>query len=93
MGTEDQSSQLLGALGEIKGELKGINQAIERNHIATNQRLNDIQDSNNMRFDAIERRVEHVESEQKAQALKIAGWSSLSGAIISIGVAAIQHFK
>lgn len=88
MADNDQIVQLL---GEIRGELKGINAVMERNHQSMNQRLDDIQSSNNQRFDAVERRVDHMESEQKAIIWKVASWSSLGGAIVAGGVELIKH--
>ena len=86
-----ESSQILQVLGEIRGELKGINAMIAANHTSVNQRLEDMQKSNDQRLDGIEARVEHVEAEQKAIIWKVAGWSSLGGAIVTAGVELIKH--
>lgn len=80
MGENDQVIQLL---GEIKGELKGINQVIHANHSSVQQRFDDMQKSIDQRFDSIEKRVEHVESEQKNIIWKVASWSSLGGAVVA----------
>jgi hypothetical protein len=86
-----ESSQILQVLGEIRGELKGINAMIAANNTSVNQRLEDMQKSNDQRLDGIEARVEHVEAEQKAIIWKVAGWSSLGGAIVTAGVELIKH--
>ena len=111
----DDSKQILQMLGKIDGKLEGLEHTVDSNHAAINQRLNDIQKSNEQRFDGIERsvderlksiennigarldhlenRVEHVESEQKNMIWKIAGWSGLSGALVTGVVELLKHAK
>ena len=87
-------------LGKIDGQLEGLGRTVDANHKAVNQRLDDLQKSNEHRFDGIERsfdgletRVEHVESEQKTMIWKIAGWSGLSGALVTGVVELLKHAK
>ena len=77
------NDQIIQLLGEIRGELRGVSEVIKNNHAAVNQRLEDMASSNERRFDAIEKRVEHVETEQKNMIWKISGWSGLGGALVA----------
>lgn len=87
------STQIMHMLGQISGKLDGMEKHIAANHTAVNQRLDEIQNSNNQRFDALEKRVEHVEEEQKSMIWKIASWSSLGGALVAGVVQILQNHK
>ena len=111
----DDSKQILQMLGKIDGKLEGLEHTVDSNHAAINQRLNDIQKSNEQRFDGIERsvderlksiennigarldtleeRVGEVEDEQKNMIWKIAGWSGLSGALVTGVVELLKNAK
>lgn len=97
-----ENDQVIQLLGELKGELKGMRDVItanhesakqrtESNHIAVNQRLTDMQEAMGQRLDAVEKRIEHVEVEQKNIIWKVASWSSLGGAIVAGGIELIKH--
>ena len=111
----DESKQILQMLGKIDGQIEGLERTAEHNHAAINQRLDDIQKSNEQRFDGIERsvdtrlrsiedsigkrldgleeRVGEIEDEQKNMIWKIAGWSGLSGALVTGVVELLKHAK
>lgn len=89
----DDSTQIMHMLGQISGKLDGMEKHMTANHTAVNQRLDEIQKSNNQRFDALESRVEHVEEEQKSMIWKIASWSSLGGALVAGVVQLLQNHK
>ncbi len=56
-------------------------------------RLKSIEDNIGTRLDHLENRVEHVETEQKNMIWKIAGWSGLSGALVTGVVELLKHAK
>ena len=78
-------------LGQILGKLDGIDRVINANHESVSKRLEDMQANNDRRFDSIEKRVEHVETEQKNIIWKVASWSSLGGAIVAGGLEIIKR--
>ena len=89
----DETKQILQMLGKIDGKLEGLERTIDLNQQNINQRLDDLQKSNDQRFDSIEKRVEHVEEEQKNMIWKVAGWSGLTGAIVTGAVELMKQFK
>ena len=91
MGTENSNDIISQQLGLVLGKLDGIEKMMDANHVSINRRLDDMQDNNDRRFDAVEKRVEHIETEQKNIIWKVASWSSLGGAIVAGSIEAIKH--
>lgn len=91
MGAENNNDIISKQLGLVLGKLEGIEKMMDANHIALHRRLDDMQDNNDRRFDAVEKRVEHIEAEQKNIIWKVASWSSLGGAIVAGSIEAMKH--
>lgn len=83
-------NKVLMALGELTGEVKGIQRQIENGNSAINQRFDDMKDAleasqsaTNARLDKLEQRMDKFEERNIAQLVRNASWGGVGGAAIA----------
>jgi hypothetical protein len=90
------------ALGAVLAELKGIHNLIAAGQTATNQRIDDLKDHLDDRFTTVDKRIDSMssrintlEGNERATALRTAGMGAFSGgvvaAVIELAKALSQH--
>ena len=87
-------------LGEITGELKGIQRQIQTNTDATNQRIDDLKRSIDVaqsaladRITQVEKRLDKVEERNISQLLRNASWGGIGGAMAAAVVEILKVIK
>jgi DNA-binding FrmR family transcriptional regulator len=84
-------------LAEIKGQLKVMTQLLVSHHAATHQRIDDMHksvearfDGVETRFDGVEKRLSTLEQNERGTAIRTAGISAVSAALVSAGIAILK---
>lgn len=94
MSTEDNNNPsnaaMLAALGEVKGQLVHITQLITANQTATNQRIDDLRHAMEGRMNGHEGRIGVLEDRERSTAIRTAGVSAITSAIVAAGIAAMR---
>lgn len=85
------ANAILFEMGQVKGMLQGLTTQIQSNHEATKTRIEDLKQTVDTRFTAVEKRLSSVEANERATALRTAGAGALSGAIVTAAIEAFKH--
>lgn len=76
--------QILAALGQIQGELKGLRDLMSSSNSSLHQRINDIHTSNEARFQNVEKRVEKLETDHKTLLIRTAAGGGIAGTVAAV---------
>lgn len=79
----DDNNKVLFMLGEIKGELTGLREAVERDRQSANRRMDDMITTNQRRNDLVEQRLARLESNDRSMLLRTTSWGGLSGGLVA----------
>lgn len=90
---QNQNVLVLAQLEAMKLQLVGINNMIQSQHQATNQRIDDLRHSIEGRMDSHESRIEKLEQNERSTAVKAAGVSALTTALMTGFFAALKLWK
>lgn len=86
----DTEHQILQLLGQIQGELNGIQNVMAANHNAMQQRINDVVNANEIRFKAVEDRLAKAESNHMTLLLRTGAAGGLTGGVVAVGIEMIR---
>jgi hypothetical protein len=88
------AQQTLIELAAVKGQLNSLITLMTANHGAIQQRMNDLQTSNDRRFQALEQQLGTVIANERATALRTVGLGSAGGGVAgAIAAAALKLFN
>jgi len=88
---DDKSlNQVLAALGQIQGEIKGLHTLTQNNHAALNLRINDIAAAQDTRFKGVEERVSKLESGHQSLLMRTAGAGGIAGSVAAVIVEIVR---
>lgn len=87
----DNNAAVLMELGEVKGQLTAISDQIRQSHEATQTRIEDLSKSVGVRIDGIDKRLSTVEQNERNTAIRTAGISALTSAIVAGAIAGIKN--
>ena len=82
----DSIHAVLAQLGEVRGQLNGLTQMIAANHLATNQRIDDLRNAIGQRVDNVETRVKVLEANERSTAVRVGGIAATSSAVVAAGI-------
>lgn len=86
----DLTATTLAELAAVKGQLSVMTQLLVSHHAATNQRIDDMRASVENRFDGVEERLGTLEQNERGTAIKTAGISAVSAALVSGAIAMLK---
>lgn len=91
---DSAAQQTLIELAAVKGQLNSLITLMTANHAATQQRMNDLQASNDRRFQALEQQLGTVIANERSTALRTVGLGSAGGGVAgAIAAAALKLFN
>lgn len=88
--------ETLRALGQVQGQLTGIENLIRDTAASTNRRIDDLKDSVDTRFEDHSNRIARLENNERATAIKAAGIGAAAGAasgVVGQVLGALFKFK
>lgn len=86
----DLTAATLAELAEVKGQLSVMTQLLVSHHASTNQRIDDMRASVETRIDGVEERLGTLEQNERGTAIKTAGISAVSAALVSGAIAMLK---
>lgn len=84
--------ETLRALGEVKGELRGIADLIRETNASTNRRLDDLKGSVDDRFKDHGQRIARLETNERNTAIRTAAIGAISGLTGTVVGQALANF-
>lgn len=88
-----EDNKVLFMLGEIKGELRGLRETVERDAQSTNRRIDDLVSAHQRRSDMIEQRLARLEANDRSMLMRTTGLGGLSGAVVAATIEFIRVVK
>lgn len=88
--------ETLRALGQVQGQLTGIENLIRESSAATNRRIDDLKEAMDDRFQDHGERIARLENNERATAIKAAAIGATAGAasgVVSQVLSALFKFK
>jgi len=92
MNDEEMNRQVLLALGNIQGELRGIRDMVHKGQETTNQRIDDLKEAVTERIDGLEGRVTRLEGDHGKLMVKTASLGGIAGGAMTALVEVIRYF-
>ncbi len=83
--SNDSNNAVLTQLAEVQGQLTVMTQLLMHQKESINQRLDDMREAMDTRFDGVEKRLQRVEDNERKTALMAAGTGAVAGALVSVG--------
>ena len=84
--------ETLRALGQVQGQLTGIENLIRESSAATNRRIDDLKEAMDDRFQDHGERIARLENNERATAIKAAAIGATAGAVSQV-LTALFKFK
>jgi ElaB/YqjD/DUF883 family membrane-anchored ribosome-binding protein len=89
----ETNAKLLQEIAEVRGDLKTITALLQHQAESSERRHDDLKGHLGQRLDSQERRIETLEKNERSTAIKAAGLSVVTSALVTAGIAALKGMK